>query len=163
MVISYSRKTWQYSLSHFNKLIWNGIWRDLYGTGWKELDNVWFLYSKNRKAESLLTTQDKLCNTPFLNSKIALERDPVWLIWDNIWFLYPKRSKAESLSATQGKLGNAPFPISINCIAIGSDAAYMRQDERNWTMSYSYIQKDGKQNRYQLLKINLAILPFQFQ
>ena len=67
---------------------------------------------------------------------------------DNVWFLYPKDRKAELISATQDKLGNTPFPILINWYGKRSRVAYIELDGRNWTMSDSYIQREGKHNRY---------------
>ena len=150
----------QWSLSNFNNLIWNEISRGLYGTERRKLDNVWFLYPKRRKAESLSSTQDKLGNSSF---PISIN----WLIFwtgrrelDNLSFLYPKNGKTESLSSTQDKLGNTPFLISIHSFGMRYRAAYIDWNGGNCSMSDSYNQRIGKQKRYQLLKINLAMLPF---
>ena len=39
----------------------------------------------------------------------------------------------------------------------------MEWDGSNQVMFDSYIKREGKQNRYQLLKINLTMLAIQFQ
>ena len=74
------------------------------------------------------------------------------------------RRKTKLLLVIQDKLDSARFYMSRVLIwnAI-SRSAYKERDDSNQTIFDSYIKRKRTQNRYQLLRINLAILAFQFQ
>ena len=68
------------------------------------------------------------------------------------------------LSVTHDKLGNTRFPISRLLIwNARSYLAYKERDESNQAMLDSYIKRKEKQDHCHLLRINLAMIAFQFQ
>ena len=64
----------------------------------------------------------------------------------------------------QNKLCKARFPISRVLIWNATSHSVRKEREKgNQVIFDSYTKREEKQNTYQLLRINLAILVFQFQ